>query len=205
MAGDDPSDRRNVPLRARRWTGGTTRRPNAPYRLIFRLLGIPMLAVAGVIIYRGLEARLVLPACDSERAQQTLAEVLKELKLEPVKYAPIKTISSSKDKVVCNATMPLPDGATVVADYTFYWDGDKANMRYSIRREPAKSSSLDVPRLAILNTLFDDRMDLHFARLHEAITWSRQPVMEMLNGLAAHMPGSDAQAMALRQIFMIVH
>jgi MFS transporter, DHA2 family, multidrug resistance protein len=59
--------------------------------------------------------------------------------------------------------------------------------------------------LALLNTLLDDRMDLHFARLHDAITWSRQPVMEMLNGLAAHMPGSDAQAMALKQLFMIVH
>lgn len=141
MAGDDPSTRRTTPLRARPWRGGsTTRRPNAPYRLIFRLLGIPMLAVAGVIIYRGVEARLVLPACDSARAQQTLADVLKELKLEPVKYAPIKTISSSKDKVVCNAVMPLPDGANVVADYTFYWDGSKANMRYSVHRQPAQGS-----------------------------------------------------------------
>jgi MFS transporter, DHA2 family, multidrug resistance protein len=59
--------------------------------------------------------------------------------------------------------------------------------------------------LAVLNTELDNRMDLHFARLHEAITWSRQPVTEMLNGLAAQMPGSDAQAAALKQLFMIVH
>jgi MFS transporter, DHA2 family, multidrug resistance protein len=59
--------------------------------------------------------------------------------------------------------------------------------------------------LAALNTLLDDRMDLHFARLHEAITWSRRPVVEMLDGLAGHMPGSDAQAMALKQLFMMVH
>jgi MFS transporter, DHA2 family, multidrug resistance protein len=59
--------------------------------------------------------------------------------------------------------------------------------------------------LAALNTLLDDRMDLHLARLHEAITWSRRPVVEMLDGLAAHIPGSDAQAMALKQLFMIVH
>jgi MFS transporter, DHA2 family, multidrug resistance protein len=59
--------------------------------------------------------------------------------------------------------------------------------------------------LAGLNTVLDDRMDLHFARLHDAITWSRQPVMEMLNSLAAHMPGPDAQSMALKQLFMIVH
>ena len=30
--------------------------------------------------------------------------------------------------------------------------------------------------LAALNTVLDNRIDLHFARLHEAITWSRQPV-----------------------------
>jgi MFS transporter, DHA2 family, multidrug resistance protein len=59
--------------------------------------------------------------------------------------------------------------------------------------------------LATLNTLLDHRMDLHFARLHEAITWSRRPVVEMLNGLAAHIPGPDAQAMALKQFFMMVH
>jgi hypothetical protein len=66
--------------------------------------------------------------------------VLKELKLEPVRYAPIKTVSSTKDQVVCNATMPLPDGSTVVADYTFYWQGNTADMRYTVRREAAKHS-----------------------------------------------------------------
>jgi DHA2 family multidrug resistance protein len=59
--------------------------------------------------------------------------------------------------------------------------------------------------LAALNTVLDDRMDLHFARLHDAITWSRQPVMEALNGLTGRMPGSDAQSMALKQLFMLVH
>ena len=34
--------------------------------------------------------------------------------------------------------------------------------------------------LAALNTVLDDRMDLHLARLHDAITWSRQPAMETL-------------------------
>ncbi|HVU44333.1 MAG TPA: DHA2 family efflux MFS transporter permease subunit [Xanthobacteraceae bacterium] len=59
--------------------------------------------------------------------------------------------------------------------------------------------------LAGLNTVLDNRMDLHFARLHEAITWSRQPVMEALQGMTARMPGSDAHNMALKQLFMLVH
>jgi DHA2 family multidrug resistance protein len=58
--------------------------------------------------------------------------------------------------------------------------------------------------LATLNTLLDNRIDLHLARLHESITWSRQPVVEALKGLAARIPGSDAQAMALKQLYLLV-
>lgn len=42
--------------------------------------------------------------------------------------------------------------------------------------------------LAALNTVLNNRTDLHLSRLHDAVTWSRQPVMEVLNGLAARMP-----------------
>lgn len=115
------------------------------YRLALRLIGLLIVAAAAVVLYRGIRARLVLPECDSQTAKETLGQVLKELRLEPVRFAPIKTILSTKDKVVCNAAMPLPDGATVVADYTFFWQGSKPNMRYSIRRAPAQSSSLGLP------------------------------------------------------------
>jgi hypothetical protein len=134
-----PPNKPTPPIRARRWSR-PQEAPHRPYRTIVRLLGIPVLAVAGVILYRGLHARLVLPECDSETARQTLSQVLKQLKLEPVRYAPIKTVSSTKDQVVCNATMPLPDGGMVVADYTFYWQGNTADMRYTVRREAAKHS-----------------------------------------------------------------
>lgn len=148
MTDENSPARSATPIRARRWTGAGRPPGNGSnrYRLAFRLIGIPVLAVAGVIIYRGVREHFVLPACDSDTAKQTLTQVLKELKLEPTRYAPIKTISSSKDKVVCNAIMPLPDGGSVVADYSFYWQGDKANMRYSIHRQAAQSSSLSPPR-----------------------------------------------------------
>jgi hypothetical protein len=117
-----------------RWAAATSS-PYRPYRFAFRLIGIPIIAVAAVFIYRGLRDHFVLPECDSERAKQTLSEVFKQLKFEPLRYQPIKTISVSKDEVVCNAVLPLPDGASVVADYTFYWQGNKANMKYSIARK----------------------------------------------------------------------
>ena len=134
-----PPSKPTAPVRARRWSP-PQRKPHRPYRTIVRLLGIPVIAVAAVILYRGLRARLVLPECDSDTAKQSLAQVLKELKFEPVRYAPIKTVSSNKDQVVCNATMPLPDGGTVVVDYTFYWQGNTADMRYTVHREAAKGS-----------------------------------------------------------------
>jgi hypothetical protein len=128
-----------APRRVSRWSPPPSSRNN-PYRLVFRLVGIPLVAVAAVFLYRGLQSRFFLPECDSETAKQTLSQVLKQLQLEPVRYAPIKTVSSSKTEVVCNAVMPLPGGGNVVADFSFYWQGSKANMRYSVRREPPQSS-----------------------------------------------------------------
>ncbi len=147
MADDDRSAKPAAPVRARRWTrdGTPSTRRSTPYRLAFRLIGIPVIAVAGVILYRGLRGHFVLPACDSDSAKQTLSQVLKELKLEPVRYSPITTVSSSDDKVVCNAVLPLPDGGNVVVDYTFYWQGDKASMRYSIRHQAAQGSQTNPP------------------------------------------------------------
>lgn len=60
--------------------------------------------------------------------------------------------------------------------------------------------------LAALNTLLNDRMDLHLARLHKSVTWSRGPANEMLANLTArfHDFGSSAQAMALKQMSLLV-
>jgi hypothetical protein len=138
MADDDPP-----PLRARRWTPPPSvagrSSPRKSYRFVLRLLGIPILAVAGVFIYSGIRDRLVLPECDSDRAKKSLAEVLKQLDYAPTKYQPITTVSTTKDQVVCSAVLPLPDGSSVAADFTFYWQGDKANMKYSVARKTSGS------------------------------------------------------------------
>src|SRR5262245_33390512 len=61
--------------------------------------------------------------------------------------------------------------------------------------------------LAALTTVLNDRTDLHLARVHESITWSRGPAVEMLNNLTQRFSsyGSDAQQMALKQLNNIVH
>jgi len=138
MADDNPPS-----LRARRWTPPPSipgrSSPRKSYRFVLRLLGIPIVAVAGVFIYSGIRDRIVLPQCDSDRAKKSLAEVLQQFKYEPTTYASIKTISATKDQVVCSAVLPLPDGSSVAADFTFYWQGDKADMKFSVARRASGS------------------------------------------------------------------
>ena len=58
--------------------------------------------------------------------------------------------------------------------------------------------------LAAINTVFNDRMDLHLARLHEAVNWSRAPATETLARLSSNFQGSDAEQMALKQLMALV-
>jgi len=135
------ADDQQPSLRARPWKrppdAGRASAPYKSYRFVFRLLGIPVIAVAGVLVYNGIRERLYLPECDSERAKKSIADVLKQLNLEPTAYTPIKTVSSTKNDVVCSAVLPLPDGANVAVDFTFYWQGNTANMKYSVARRAA--------------------------------------------------------------------
>jgi DHA2 family multidrug resistance protein len=59
--------------------------------------------------------------------------------------------------------------------------------------------------LAALNTVLNHRIDLHLARLHEAVGSGRQPAQEALANLTARFGdfGSDAHTMALRQLMQL--
>jgi DHA2 family multidrug resistance protein len=55
--------------------------------------------------------------------------------------------------------------------------------------------------LAVINTALNERLDLHLARLHDAVNWARGPAVETLDRLIAQFGGGgDAQAMALKKI-----
>ncbi len=58
--------------------------------------------------------------------------------------------------------------------------------------------------LAMINTALNERMDLHLARLHEAVTWSRVPAVERLDQLTRQFQGSDAPLMALKELTIMV-
>ncbi len=60
--------------------------------------------------------------------------------------------------------------------------------------------------LALINTLLNDRTDLHIARLHERVTWGNAAATETLNMLTQRMQGmGDATLLAMKQLSQIVH
>lgn len=61
--------------------------------------------------------------------------------------------------------------------------------------------------LAAINTVLNDRTDLHIARLHESVTFARSAATERLDALTRHFSdfGSDAGAMAMKALTQTVH
>jgi DHA2 family multidrug resistance protein len=59
--------------------------------------------------------------------------------------------------------------------------------------------------LAALNTALNDRMDLHLARLHDSVNWSRGAATDMLANLTArfHDFGSNASLMAVKEMSLL--
>src|SRR6185437_10912170 len=58
--------------------------------------------------------------------------------------------------------------------------------------------------LAAINTVVNNRMDLHLARLHEAINATNVTATETLTQLAGRYSGSNAKLMALREMMNLV-
>jgi DHA2 family multidrug resistance protein len=58
--------------------------------------------------------------------------------------------------------------------------------------------------LAAINTWFNDRMDLHLQRLHDAVNASNIMANETLANIASRLQGSDAQSQALARLTAMV-
>ena len=77
-----------------------------------------------------------LPGCDSQRAKDTLSTVFKEKNFSPTSYGEIKTISSTKDLVECEATLPGDPKGTMDVTYKFVRNGSDQRVEYSIAIKP---------------------------------------------------------------------
>jgi hypothetical protein len=133
MADDNFSAAPSAPVPSQRRSRARST-ANRRRRLIIRLLALPAVAIAAYVMfnYGGLRDYLELPQCDSDHAKGWLDQALQPFNFGPPHYESIKTISSSKQEVVCNAVLGLPNGSNITVDYSFYWSGNKVNMRYSV-------------------------------------------------------------------------
>src|SRR5436190_2056603 len=60
--------------------------------------------------------------------------------------------------------------------------------------------------LAVINSVLNERTDLHITRLQERVTWGNATATETLNMLTQRLQGmSDAALMAMKQLSQIVH
>ena len=60
--------------------------------------------------------------------------------------------------------------------------------------------------LAVINTVLNDRTDLHITRLQERVTWGNATATETLTMLQQKFQGlGDATLMAMKQLSQIVH
>jgi hypothetical protein len=107
--------------------------PSKLYRILSGIIGLVAIIIGGSQLYNVFH--VTLPDCDSQRAKDTLSGIFKEHKYEPTGYTSIKTVSTNENEVVCNAVLPLPDGANLVADYSFYWEDKSPKIKYSMFRK----------------------------------------------------------------------
>src|SRR6266700_1456641 len=60
--------------------------------------------------------------------------------------------------------------------------------------------------LAVINTVLNERTDLHISRLHERVNWGNATATETLNMFTQRLQGmGDASLMAMKQLSQIVH
>jgi DHA2 family multidrug resistance protein len=60
--------------------------------------------------------------------------------------------------------------------------------------------------LALINTVLNNRTDLHISRLHDVVNWGNASAVDMLNTLTQRFQGQgDAQLMALKMLWQRVH
>ena len=60
--------------------------------------------------------------------------------------------------------------------------------------------------LAVINSVLNQRTDLHISRLHERVTWGNATATETLNMFTQRMQGmGDSALMAMKQLSQIVH
>ena len=63
-----------------------------------------------------------LPACDSQGAKDGLSNIFKQAKIDFSRYISIKTLTSTKEEITCNAVLAKSAGGTADIDYRLFFE-----------------------------------------------------------------------------------
>jgi hypothetical protein len=103
------------------------------------VVGIALLVVFAVIVVGKYITRNDLPACDSTDAKDSLSDIFKAKNVDAKRYNEIKTVSTTKEEVLCNASLTLQDDSVLEIDYRFFFEGDTKKVQITAAREKPKS------------------------------------------------------------------
>ena len=100
---------------------------NKLYRWYYWVIGA-VAVVLGVMIFAGnLIQANELPHCDSDRAKDTLSDVLKTNKVDAKAYDSIEQVAASDAEVSCKATLSLNPSGKLDLAWRFFWKDKDAN------------------------------------------------------------------------------
>jgi hypothetical protein len=103
------------------------------------LVAIALLVIAALIAAANYITRNDLPKCDSRNAKDSLSDIFQAKNIDAKRYNEIKTVSTTKEEVLCNATLTLQDDSVLEIDYRFFFEGGTKKVQITAAREKPKS------------------------------------------------------------------
>jgi hypothetical protein len=83
---------------------------------IFTVAAFVLIGLAKIITWGD------LPGCDSDGVKSGLSDIFKQANLEFSRYIQIKTMTTTKEEITCNATLAKSAGGTGDFDYRVFFD-----------------------------------------------------------------------------------
>jgi len=80
-----------------------------------------------------------LSGCDSEEAKNGLSDVFTSKSVQAKRYNEIKTVSTSKEEVLCTASLTLEDESILEIDYRLYFENKGQMVQITAAREKPKA------------------------------------------------------------------
>jgi hypothetical protein len=100
--------------------------------------GIALIIIVGLIMIANYITKDDLPGCDSNDAKSSLSDIFKSKNIQATRYNEIKTVSTSKEEILCTASLTLQDASLLEIDYRFYFEDKTKKIQITAARDKPK-------------------------------------------------------------------